>query len=103
MSNDTEKPADAGPRSSEQLGAVLEPCPFCSGTDLVTQTSDGDGGWPFVRCMECGARGPCVRISYDKALADWNARARPIGVIVRPDGFEVAMSTGPNVVLVPGA
>ena len=58
----------------------LEQCPFCKSTDtqLVTETFTGPDGRCkqdkvfYVRCDDCGARGP-GRLYEDDACAMWNS------------------------------
>lgn len=67
----------------------LKPCPFCGGTNAATRCSRrgeyGETLYPFyfVRCSNCGARGPVVgeyrfSVSEDEcrrtAVDVWNRR-----------------------------
>lgn len=52
----------------------LLPCPFCGGNQPPYN------GMPWVRCIECDAS-ISWQISDDAAVAAWNARATPPGMI----------------------
>jgi Lar family restriction alleviation protein len=55
---------------------TLKPCPFCGSTNVRLwkgQTvGTGDNGIRFVRCFECGSRGPFSEQS--EAIDAWNKR-----------------------------
>lgn len=53
----------------------MKPCPFCS---LRARANVRRlGGWAWVQCLACRARGPRVLIGpgdAENAVASWNAR-----------------------------
>jgi Zn ribbon nucleic-acid-binding protein len=51
----------------------LLPCPFCNSGDVMAERNHS--GWPIVRCMDCGASGPCVGRLFMDAEKLWNARS----------------------------
>ena len=48
----------------------MKPCPFCKRTPNHGRELEG-GGWWFVVCDYCGARGPVER-TINKAIKSWN-------------------------------
>lgn len=52
----------------------LRACPFCGSED--TERQRGEDGWLAVRCLNCGALGPCVDLTGAGCNAKWNARAQ---------------------------
>lgn len=56
-----------------------EACPFCGSRD--SRVERGADGWLCVRCLNCGAQGPCIDLDGRGCLARWNARVsnRPPG------------------------
>ena len=49
----------------------FKPCPFCGGKGVLREL-DGDC---YVRCEECGGRGPNNFFNQSRAAMDWNRRA----------------------------
>jgi hypothetical protein len=50
----------------------MEQCPFCA-SRCVTKTIN-HANWPIVQCDDCGACGPCIDSSDDRAVTRWNTR-----------------------------
>lgn len=50
----------------------LLPCPFCG--DRHHAHERGGDGWPVIRCLTCGALGPCHEPDEDGAAKLWNTR-----------------------------
>lgn len=60
-------------------GAEVKPCPECKGTNLiVAQTTLGRLPLTFIRCLDCGFKGP-TSIFRDDAEGLWNAIPREEG------------------------
>lgn len=53
-------------------------CPFCGLSSFVEVVSSGPNSniVYYVRCAECGARGP-LSSHHNDAVSDWNAARRP--------------------------
>ena len=62
------------PTPTESECNALLGCPFCGETD--TEMGHNIAGGHFVRCPECGARGP-IETSEDSARKKWNDWPEP--------------------------
>jgi Lar family restriction alleviation protein len=63
----------------EPMTDELEPCPFCGGSDLLTEYRIG-AAWPsWVECRSCAAMGPRDS-DHEAAHREWNRRALPAAV-----------------------
>lgn len=73
--NERSEPAATDPVAST---ALLAPCPFCGGTDIVYQFACSQG---YFMCRDCGACGPEDEeaadpvCSIEAASKAWNRRA----------------------------
>jgi len=58
----------------------LLPCPFCGVTDTIILNGPVEDDWCAVSCDKCHARGP-INYTDSHAIAAWNTRATPPGMI----------------------
>lgn len=53
----------------------LLPCPFCGEPNVEMEADPDHRHWPAVRCNECGALGPSIKMDHLGAKEDWNTRS----------------------------
>lgn len=59
----------------EEKTIVLEDCPFCGSSNVeLLKSSLDDTTFYWVLCRECGAEGPTISFTEEKAAESWNTR-----------------------------
>lgn len=63
----------------------LKPCPYCGSATRMVHEEAGDTAFYFVGCSDCGMYGPTEAITFQDAIAAWNALPRTPDPLTKPN------------------